>query len=179
MRALLAERVGPERARDGVAESLPLADASQRAVTVADGFHWLDGPRALAEFARVLAPGGGLALLATHPNWSGTSWGHELGMLLSEARPEHPYFDGPGWAAALAAAGWSAPREIELTVSEPARPELIGDYMLSMSWVAALDEDARAELLARAEALVRDGETPDELPFHFRLALSTPARGRR
>lgn len=179
MRELLAERLGPERALDGLAEALPFADASQRALTVADAFHWFDGSRALAEFARVLAPGAGLALLATHPDWSGTSWGHELGTLINAARPEHPYFDGPGWADALAAAGWSAPREIRITASTPARPEAIADYMLSMSWVAALDEDARDELLARAEALVRGGETPDELPIHFRIAISAPARGRR
>ena len=67
MREVLAEIVGPDRVVDGVAEDMPLPDSSQRAVTVADGFHWFDGERALAEIARVLEPGGGLALLATIP----------------------------------------------------------------------------------------------------------------
>lgn len=173
MRGLLAERVGPERALAGTAEAIPLADRSQRAVTVADAFHWFDGPAALAEIARVLAPGGGLALLATFPDWSGASWGHELGTLLSAARPEHPFFDGPSWEELLAAAGgWSAPRELRVSVAGPANAEAIPDYLLSISWIAAMAEPDRTEIIARAERIVAAGETPDELPINFRIALT-------
>ncbi len=173
MRELLAARIGPERTLAGAAEAIPLADGSQRAATVADAFHWFDGPAALADIARVLAPGGGLALLATLPDWSGTSWGHELGTLINDARPEHPYFDGPSWEQLIAGAGgWTAPREIRVTVNRPANPESIPDYMLSMSWVAAMEREPRAELVARAERLVRAGETPAELPVHFRIAIT-------
>ena len=48
---------------DGTAEAIPLDDASAGAVTVAQAFHWFDVPRALAEIAPVLRPGGVLALL--------------------------------------------------------------------------------------------------------------------
>lgn len=176
MRRILAETVGPDRAIAGVAEAIPVAEASQRAVTVADGFHWFDAPRALADIARVLVPGGGLALFATYPEWTGASWAHELGSLLSEMRPEHPYFDGPSWAEAVAAAGgWEPLIEFEVKMNRPARAEAMGDYLMSMSWVAALENDARAEMIERAETFVREGETPEELPIHYRVGFTTRA----
>jgi len=44
------------------AESVPLSSASVPLVTVAQAFHWFNPPFALAEFARVLRPGGTLCL---------------------------------------------------------------------------------------------------------------------
>lgn len=43
---------------EGTAEVLPLADGSVDAVTSSTAFHFFDQPAALAEFHRVLAPGG-------------------------------------------------------------------------------------------------------------------------
>ena len=57
LRDKLAERVGAERMREGVAEEIPLEDGSVAAVTVADAFHWFDRQRALTEIGRVLRPG--------------------------------------------------------------------------------------------------------------------------
>lgn len=48
---------------DGVAEAIPLGDATADAVTVGQAFHWFDGDRALREIHRVLRPGGNLALV--------------------------------------------------------------------------------------------------------------------
>ena len=47
----------------GTAEATGLADASADLVTVAQAFHWFRAPEAILEFARVLAPGGRLALV--------------------------------------------------------------------------------------------------------------------
>jgi SAM-dependent methyltransferase len=173
MRELLASHVGAERVADGVAEAIPLADGTVRAVTVADGFHWFDAEPALAEIARVLEPGGGLAVLASLPDWSGASWADELGRTMNRLRPEHPFFDGPSWRDAVRAApGWSAPREIRVKTFHPARPELIPDYLASMSWVAAMPEEERAKLLAAAAELVRGGETPPSLGLEVVAGLA-------
>lgn len=50
-------------ALDGTAESIPLPDASVRAVLCGQAMHWFDLERSLPEIARVLAPGGVLAAL--------------------------------------------------------------------------------------------------------------------
>jgi SAM-dependent methyltransferase len=174
LRELLVASVGAERVRDGVAEQIPLDGGSVDAVTVADGFHWFDHEPALAEIQRVLRPGGGLGLLSTVPDWSGASWAHEVGTLLAGRRPEHPYFEGPPWQDAVrAAGGWSEPREIRVTSSQPSRPERMVDYIASMSWVAAMDEQERAETLEEVGVLVAAGETPAELPVHVVIGLTT------
>ncbi|MCB9887548.1 MAG: class I SAM-dependent methyltransferase [Planctomycetes bacterium] len=47
----------------GTAEATGLPGGAFDVVTVAQAFHWFDVPRALAEFARLLRPGGRLAIL--------------------------------------------------------------------------------------------------------------------
>lgn len=70
MRSIL-ERVVPEAdAHAGSAEELPLADASVDAVFAAQAFHWFAYDRALPEFARVLRPGGVLAVVWNGPDES-------------------------------------------------------------------------------------------------------------
>ncbi|MDX6582912.1 MAG: hypothetical protein QOI10_2096 [Solirubrobacterales bacterium] len=177
MREALAASIGAERAREGVAEAIPLDDGSVDAVTVADGFHWFDQAAALAEIRRVLSPGGGLAVLTTIPDWGEASWAHELGTRVGELRPAHPYFDGPPWQEAVGAAGgWTKPREVRVTASQPTSPDRIVAYVASMSWVAALPDDQRAEWLAEAAAIVESGGTPAELPVQVIVGLTTLER---
>jgi SAM-dependent methyltransferase len=176
LRELLAASVGRERVREGLAEAIPLPDESVAAVTVADAFHWFDHTLALAEIRRVLRPGGGLALLSAVPDWSGASWAHEVGTLIAGMRSAHPKFDGPSWQESVrAAGGWSEPHEIRVSTLQPASPERMVDYIASMSWVASLGEDQRAETLAKVDAIISAGETPTELPIHVAIGLTSIA----
>ncbi len=174
LREVLAASIGGERVRDGLAEAIPLEDRSVDAVTVSDAMHWFDHAPALAEIARVLRPGGGLCVVWTIPDWSGASWGHELGTMIAALRPEHPGFDGPRWQDVAGASGrWAEPRTIRVTSARAASPERIVDHIASMSWVAAMPEPERAERLDQIRALIDAGETPAEMPIHFVLGLTS------
>src|SRR3954470_10173242 len=87
MRALVPD------ALDGTAEAIPLPDASVDAATVGDAWHWFAHARAPAELARVVRPGGVLAILWQYPGGEGLpEWSHALGEILAPLRGSHPGF---------------------------------------------------------------------------------------
>lgn len=173
LRERLIASVGSERARDGLAEAIPLPGEAVDAVTVADAFHWFDQAVALREIARVLRPGGGLAVISTVPDWSGASWAHEVGSLLARLRPAHPGFDRAPWQDAVRASGrWREPREVRLTAPRPADAQQIVAHVASFSWMAALAPGERADAIAQVRELVGRGHTPTQLTVHFVVGLS-------
>jgi SAM-dependent methyltransferase len=86
MREVLRERLPHVRTMSGTAEAIPLPDGSADAVFVAEAFHWFDPPVAAAEIARVLKPGGGLAVMWNTPGWEELDWFSELVETVMEHR---------------------------------------------------------------------------------------------
>jgi len=167
MRAALPADV---EALAGTAEALPLADASVDAVACGDSFHWFDGARAAPELARVIRPGGVLALLwnsAVGGLESGLPWAAELGAIVAEIRPEHPAFTDDQGRAAVDACGAFGPFT-QLTVPNVQRTSrsMLVANVASMSFVAALPDAERAAVLARVgDALAHHGVETLELPL--------------
>lgn len=173
MRERLAQAIGARRALAGLAESIPLPDATVQAVTVADAFHWFDHAAALSEIARVLCPGGGLAVLTTAWDWSGAPWAHELGSLLAALRPEHPQFDGTPWQRSVTAAGsWDPVREMTLVAPAACDAGSVADYVASMSWIAAMPSAEHASTMARVRALLAGSEGPMQLAVRYQLGVT-------
>ena len=79
MRAVLERLVPEAEALDGSAEAIPLADEAVDAVFVGEAFHWFATDGDAREIARVLRPGGVLAILFNQ--WTATSSRRSGGVL--------------------------------------------------------------------------------------------------
>ena len=164
MRDAFAGAVPGVEILEGTAEAIPLPDASVDAVTVAQAFHWFDPPPALAELARVLRPGGGLALLWNERDES-VPWVAEL----SEAMhwtSERPYDGTTDWAAIVAGDGRFTPLRTEtVRFEQDVDVDLLCERVASSSYVAVMADCERIALLERVRAVV-DGFPPTfALPY--------------
>ncbi|RNM14672.1 class I SAM-dependent methyltransferase [Nocardioides pocheonensis] len=162
MLAHLRARVPRARAAVATAEHIPVASQSVDVVVCAQSFHWFDHATALPEIARVLRPGGVLALVWNARD-EGIPWVRKLGAIIGSAENATDL----SWPAAQSEHfGPVAHQEFRFWQSLR-RPELF-DLVRSRSYVALLEEQEREELLARVGALYDDyGRGPDgmQLPY--------------
>ncbi len=140
----------------GVAEALPVRDHSVDVLTVGQGFHWFDAATALGEAARVLRPGGALALLWNARD-EATPWVGELTQLVEDRTGGRPYTDHRErpWSEVVAEArGFSPLEERRFPNPVPTTIEGVVERLRSTSFVAALDEPDRESLIAEARELL-------------------------
>ncbi|WP_277211822.1 class I SAM-dependent methyltransferase [Isoptericola croceus] len=79
----------------GTAEEIPLPDAAVDAVVVGQAWHWFDPPRAAAEIARVLRPGGTLAVVWNDRD-ERIDWVRRFGEILHRGDELHPVSEQGG-----------------------------------------------------------------------------------
>jgi SAM-dependent methyltransferase len=144
-------------ALEGTAESIPLGDRSADAVTSAQAFHWFDRDRALAEMTRVLRPRGGIALI-----WNVRDESQPLQQAYAEEM--RPYKGGayPGGSGHPDGAPLDSPLIADVEERTFPHVQLMdADGLVaraaSVSFIARLPEDKRAELLRRIRALAPPG----------------------
>lgn len=160
----------PARAHRGTAENTGLPGGSADAVTVAQAFHWFDGPRALAEIHRVLRPGGVLALI-WNQRAKDDPLQEQLMALLAPHRACGPPFQAP-WRAAFTATSLFDPLREETFANEQVVDAAgVADQIRSVGFVASLGDRERRTLLDNARALA--GDSVVTLRYVVELHLTT------
>jgi SAM-dependent methyltransferase len=152
LRTVLAQRVPEADVRAGAAEAIPLEDASIDAVFAGQAFHWFANEAAVGEIARVLRPGGVLALLWNVPNGRPSvpdAYNERLEALHDERRPEPPDEN------ILERFPFGDKHEEAVEHEQVSPRDDVLALAASVSWIAMRDD--RAELLSELGELLPPG----------------------
>lgn len=147
---------------DGRAEATGLDDASCDAATAAQSFHWFDPAATFTELRRILVPSGAFAIVFNRRDTASPGHG-AIEELLAPHRGETPSWGDHRWREALATDPPGFVADDLRTFDNPQRVDVEGavERVASTSFVAAMDDEQRAELLTAARdrlaALAVDG----------------------
>jgi ubiquinone/menaquinone biosynthesis C-methylase UbiE len=153
LRAILAERVPAADVRAGVAERIPVGDAEVDAVFAGQSFHWFANDVALGEIARVLRPGGVLAMLwnrSDDPSPLPEAYRKRLAALHDEGRP--PPIDED----ILKRFPFGKEHEDEVRHKQVSSWDDVLAFAASVSWIAKRDD--RSQILEELAQLLPPGE---------------------
>jgi SAM-dependent methyltransferase len=171
MRAVLEQALPDVAALAGTAEAIPLRSGTADTVTVGSAFHWFRGGEALREIHRVLRPGGGLGLLWNVRD-TRVPWVDRLSEIMEPHRGDAPTHRSGAWRKAFEESplfGRLGHAEVRHVHRIP--PEGVVARVASVSFVAALPEAEREQVLAEVRTLLAtDPETRgrEELGLPYR-----------
>jgi SAM-dependent methyltransferase len=148
MRGELEHAVPGARALAGSAEAIPLPDAAADVVATGQAFHWFDHEQALPEIARVLRPGGRLALV-----WN-TRDDRDPWMARLSAIIGNESLDDSDVLPVVEAGGhFDAPESAEFSFVQTLDRKGLLDLVLSRSYLAKLPPPERQPVLDKVGAL--------------------------
>lgn len=149
---------------DGTAEAVPLPDGSVDAVTVAQAFHWFRFDEALAEIARVLRPGGGLAILFNQRD-ERHDWVREWNDAIEWHTRRISYYQRTDWTEVLAGGGFVGVEHAEVEWSQPMTRELVAARIRSVSYIAEEPPEVQQGYVDRVLPLVAHLGASFDLPY--------------
>ena len=164
MRVAYGERFPGTPMLDGTAEDVPLRDGWADVVTVAQAFHWFDPGPALDEMARLLRPGGCLALIWNTRDPAET-WTTTINGVLDRLAGDAPRFRSSDerWRAPIDGhASFDDLSSASFTNDVPMDLETMLARIASTSYVSALPDDERAAVLDEVADLVRRGPVAEQ-----------------
>jgi ubiquinone/menaquinone biosynthesis C-methylase UbiE len=179
MRDVFRHRLPETSLVAGRAEALPFADRSADGIAVGQAFHWFRAREALDECARILRPGGTLALIWNMRDET-SPFMAALTRRLEPLRGGIPSYRDGLWRGAVEShaafgplRGWSA------RFVQRADRETLIDRVRSISFVASLPESEKAALLDEVLDMARghtDVGPEGTIPLAYRTELFWCAR---
>jgi SAM-dependent methyltransferase len=167
MRGVLEQVVPEALSLEGTAEALPVDDGSVDAITVAQAFHWFDVPRTLAEFHRVLRPAGRFALIWNRRRLEDPLH-REINAITEPYHHETPSHLRGEWREPLEESRlFTSAGQLEVPYEHLVDVDGVVDRVASISYIAALPERERDEVIARVRELA------ERTPKPLRLAYAT------
>jgi SAM-dependent methyltransferase len=179
MRELLARTAPGAEPLDAVAEAIPLAAGSVDAVAAAQSFHWFDPQAAAAEMARVARPGAAVALIWNRRDES-MDWMRDFSRILDAHAGDAPRYRAGLWRRGFDGNPDFEPLELRTWSHRGAEGrDVVLARVASISFVAALDEEPRAGLLAEIAELLDthpDTRGRDDVALPYVTELFTTRR---
>ncbi len=164
MRDVFARTVPGVPVVGATAENLPVVSAGADVVVVAQAFHWFDAPVALAEVARVLRPGGWLALIWNERDETNPMV-DEL-VTISKWDQSAPYPVGMDFGAVLDRCGGFGPvQRTKFPFVQSLDLTTFVDQVASRSYIQVLPEPEREDLLQRVESFGAAQPQPITMPY--------------
>lgn len=163
MSKVLEEVVPGAESRAGSAEAIPLGDGEVEAAFSGEAFHWFASRKTVAELARVLRPGGVLAIFWNLFVDADPTLDDEAEAVLEDAiarggAPGLPRVLSGQWREPLAESRFGELQEDELVREVVTDREAWIANMLSVSSIAHQPDEDRARLAERLRGLVPPGE---------------------
>ena len=171
MLAVLSRHLPDVRVSESGAEEIPLPDRSVDVVVAAQSFHWFDHDRALPEIARVLRPGGRLAL-AWNVRDERIPWVRRLGRIIGSQEQGIDESAQPVVLSDL----FGFVEDATFSFWQQIDRDSVRDLVLSRSNVSTLPDDEREDRLAEVVAFYDDygrGMDGMQLPYDCRCFRAT------
>jgi SAM-dependent methyltransferase len=163
MRALIPAEA---TALAGTAEAIPVPDDSLDGVFCGESFHWFDWPRALPEIARVLRPGGRLAMFWNRGRMPWPAAVEEIFERVPESKGEKHY-QAFAWRDAFEGSAFEPLRHDVFPHEDDIPPDVLVARVGSWSNFTTMPAAERLELLAEIRSRLTEPS--------YRVRLKTQA----